>query len=109
MPPLTAQAPMAITHFGSAIWLYILCTVGAIFQVNVPAVIIRSAWRGEARRISIPKRDISKRGPLAAINSKAQQAGKQIAVQSDERCPQLRTASTEVSMMFCFSSPSNNH
>src|SRR3990172_13314584 len=109
MPPLIAQAPMAITHFGSAIWLYIRFTVGAIFQVRVPAVIIRSAWRGEARRISIPKRDISKRGPLAAMNSKAQQAGKQMAVQSEERCPQLMTASTVVSRMFSLSSFSSSH
>src|SRR5262245_12544099 len=39
-----------------------------------PATIIRSAWRGEPRNTSAPKRDTSKRGPAIAIISIAQHA-----------------------------------
>ncbi len=47
---------------------------GRIFQVTVPATIIRSAWRGEARKGSIPKRAMSNRDMALAIISQAQQA-----------------------------------
>src|SRR5438876_2678073 len=39
-----------------------------------PATIMRSAWRGDARNTSAPKREMSKRGPTIAIISIAQQA-----------------------------------
>src|SRR5262245_8914881 len=39
-----------------------------------PATIMRSAWRGEARNTSAPKREMSNRGPTIAIISIAQQA-----------------------------------
>ncbi len=66
VPPLMAHTPIATTHFGSAIWSYILLRVGAIFQVRVPATSIRSAWRGEARKSSIPNREMSKREAAVA-------------------------------------------
>ena len=47
---------------------------GAIFFVTVPATIIRSDCRGEARNTSAPKRAMSKRDADAAIISMAQQA-----------------------------------
>src|SRR3989304_6317497 len=50
---------------------------GAIFHESVPAVIIRSACRGDGLITSMPQRDTSKREAPAAIHSKAQQAGKQ--------------------------------
>src|ERR1035437_5041630 len=68
---------------------------GAIFQVSVPAVIIRSDWRGEGRMTSIPQRDISKREPAVAISSKAQQAGKQREGQREDLRAQLTTISAD--------------
>jgi hypothetical protein len=65
---------MAITHLGSAICSYTNFTAGAIFQVSVPATIIKSAWRGVQRKMSMPKRAISKREAAVPIISKAQQA-----------------------------------
>ena len=47
--------------------------VGAILLVNVPATIIKSEWRGEARK-TIPKRSISYLLIAACIISTAQQA-----------------------------------
>ena len=47
---------MAITYFGSGIWLYSRTMAGSIFFVTVPAMIIRSAWRGVGRMTSMPKR-----------------------------------------------------
>jgi hypothetical protein len=41
----------------------------AIFQVNVPAMINRSHWRGVNRAASAPKRARSNFGPSIAINS----------------------------------------
>ena len=40
----------------------------------MPATIMQSAWRGEKRITSEPKREISNRLAPAAINSMAQQA-----------------------------------
>jgi hypothetical protein len=47
---------------------------GAILLVTVPAIMKRSAWRGEARKSSMPKREISYRAAAVAIISMAQQA-----------------------------------
>ena len=46
----------------------------AIFTVTVPETIMMSAWRGEARLISMPKRDRSKREFWIAMYSMAQHA-----------------------------------
>jgi hypothetical protein len=56
---MIAHPPMAIAHFGSGIWSQMRRMAGAIFQVHVPETIIRSAWRGDARKISAPKREMS--------------------------------------------------
>src|SRR3546814_13838230 len=56
MPPEFAHAPMLITHFGSSICSYRRCTTGAIFMKQVPAITIKSAWRGDARLTSAPNR-----------------------------------------------------
>src|ERR1700684_2797030 len=74
MPPLEAQAPMAMHHLGSGICSQIRFTDNAILYVTVPATIMQSAWRGENRITSEPKREISNRLAPAAINSMAQHA-----------------------------------
>src|SRR5208283_7807 len=47
---------------------------GAIFWERRPATIMRSAWRGEGRKTSAPKRARSKREAAMDIISMAQQA-----------------------------------
>ncbi len=47
---------------------------GAIFCETRPAIIMRSAWRGEGRKTSAPKRAMSKREAPIDIISIAQQA-----------------------------------
>src|SRR3990172_11915334 len=71
-----------------------------IFQVTVPATIIRSDWRGDARNSSAPKRAMSYRGVAVAIISMAQQASPNITGHSDARRAQLTIPSTEPTMMF---------
>src|SRR5262245_23174292 len=46
-PPVMAQAPIAITYFGSGIWSYTILSLGAIFLVTVPCTTIKSHWRSE--------------------------------------------------------------
>src|SRR5438132_7904378 len=65
---------MAMTNFGSGIWLYSRRTRDAILKLTVPATIIRSAWRGVARKAPAPKRSRSKRDAPTAIISMAQHA-----------------------------------
>src|SRR5579871_3563521 len=66
---------MLMTHFGSGICSHRWRRRGAILTETVPATIIRSAWRGLARKTSEPKRDMSYCGAeAAAIISKPQQA-----------------------------------
>src|SRR5512138_900415 len=88
-PPPEAQAPIATTYFGSGIWLYSRTICGIIFLVTVPDTIIKSAWRGLGRMISIPKREKSNRLVAVAIISIAQQARPNIIGQIDDRLPQL--------------------
>ena len=45
---------MEMTHLGSIIWSWIWRRTGAIFWETRPATIMRSAWRGEARKVSMP-------------------------------------------------------
>src|SRR5437870_12469630 len=74
MPPVLAHAPIAMHHFGVAIWSHSRLTAPAILYTHVPATIITSHCRGENRITSAPKRAMSKRDAAAAINSIAQQA-----------------------------------
>ena len=57
--PELAQAPIAITHFGSSIWSYTCRSGAAILCATRPDTISRSAWRGEELNFSIPKRAMS--------------------------------------------------
>lgn len=54
-------------------WSYTLRRAGAILFVNVPATMMTSAWRGEARKTT-PNLSISYRGAAMCIISTAQQA-----------------------------------
>src|SRR2546428_7173876 len=83
-------------------------TGAAIFQVTVPATIMRSDWRGEGRNNSAPKRAMSYRGIAVAIISIAQQARPKATGQSEERRAQLTMPSTVESMMFCLSDSSRD-
>src|SRR6476619_4117178 len=87
-----------MTHFGSGIWSYRRRSTGAIFFVTVPATIIKSDWRGEARKTSAPKRAMSKRDADAAIISMAQHARPKPIGQSEFWRAQFRTLSTLVVM-----------
>src|SRR5665811_1045656 len=91
---------METTHLGSGIWSYRVRTMGAIFFVTVPATIMRSAWRGEARN-SMPQRSgRSQRDIEALIISIAQQASTNWSHHSDWRRPQLKRKSIEVTNTF---------
>src|SRR5256885_3592605 len=72
---------------------------GAIFNVGVPATIIKSAWRGLGRKTPAPKRSMSKRDAPVAIISIAQQASPKVIGQSADLRAQLKTKSTVVVMM----------
>ena len=94
-----AHTPIEITHFGSDIWSYNRRSGTAIFQVTVPATIIRSDWRGVARKASIPKREISNLDIAVAIISNAQQASPNCIGNSEDLRAQFSKVSTEVTMM----------
>src|SRR5918997_5372287 len=70
---------------------------GAIFWLTRPATIIRSAWRGEARKTSMPNRARSYRPAPDAIISIAQHARPKVAGHSDDLRVQLTSFSTLVS------------
>src|SRR3954453_24050352 len=87
-----------MTHFGSGIWSERRRSTGAIFLVTVPATIIRSDWRGDARNTSAPKRAMSKRDAEAAIISMEQHARPNPIGQIDDSRAQFSTRSMLVGM-----------
>src|ERR687884_1047827 len=74
MPPVEAQAPIEMHHFGCGICCQIRRITGASLNGTRPAQISTSAWRGEKLIRSIPKRARSNRLAAVAMNSMAQQA-----------------------------------
>src|SRR5215212_8316087 len=74
MPPVDAQAPMEMDHFGCGIWSQIRRMTGASLNGSRPAQISTSAWRGEKLIRSMPKRARSNRLAAVAMNSMAQHA-----------------------------------
>src|ERR1044071_10454246 len=72
---------------------------GPIFNVGVPATIIKSDWRGLGRNTPAPKRSISNRDAPVAIISIAQQASPKVIGQSADLRAQLKTKSTVVVIM----------
>src|SRR2546426_10465781 len=70
--------------------------IGAIFRQTVPATIIRSDWRGDARKTPAPKRSMSYRDETVAIISMAQQAKPNVIGQIEPFRHQLTAASRVV-------------
>src|SRR5579859_4302268 len=90
---------MEITHLGSGICSQSRRITGAIFCETRPAMIIRSAWRGEGRNTSAPKRAMSKRDAPMAIISMAQQAKPKVMGQMELLRHQFTAQSSEVKMI----------
>src|SRR6266446_3739039 len=72
---------------------------GAIFCERRPATIIKSAWRGEGRKTSAPKRARSKRAAAMDIISIAQQANPKPSGQMELLRAQFTALSSVVKMM----------
>jgi hypothetical protein len=83
-------------HFGSGIWSQTLRITGAIFNVGVPATIIKSDWRGLGRNTPAPNLSRSKRDAPVAIISMAQQARPNVIGHKADLRAQLNTKSTVV-------------
>src|SRR5690348_6867581 len=90
-PPTLEHAPIEMHHLGFGIWSQTRRSTGAIFRVTVPDTIMRSAWRGDGRKTSAPKRAISKREVVEAIISIAQQARPNVSGQMALLRAQLKT------------------
>jgi len=88
-PPEIAHAPIAMQYFGSGIWFHRRTTCGAIFFVTVPETMRRSAWRGDGRKTSEPKRAMSNFAIDAAIISIAQQARPKFSGQTELLLPHV--------------------
>src|SRR5215831_7348085 len=99
---------MAMTNLGSGIWLYRRRTRLAILKLTVPATIIRSAWRGVARKAPAPKRSMSKREAPVAIISMAQQARPKVIGHMLDSRAQLIACSNEVVITLSSKRPSNH-
>src|SRR6516225_5365590 len=99
---------MAMTNFGSGIWLYRRRTRLAILKLTVPATIIRSAWRGVARNAPAPKRSMSYREAPVAIISMAQQASPNVIGHMLDSRAQLIACSSDVVMTLSSKRPSRN-
>src|SRR3546814_5400931 len=96
MPPEFAHAPMLITHFGSSICSYRRCTTGAIFMKQVPAITIKSAWRGDARMTSAPNRARS----WVGVNA--------VAIRSEEHTSELQSLMRISYAVFCLKNTKSN-
>src|SRR5437879_1879051 len=72
---------------------------GAIFCERRPATIMRSAWRGDGRKTSAPKRARSKRAAAMDIISMAQQASPKPSGQMELLRAQFTALSRVVKMM----------
>ena len=72
---------------------------GAILMETRPDRISRSAWRGEARKASKPKRAASTRAATIDIISMAQQARPKVAGNSEFERAQLTALSSVVVMI----------
>src|SRR5260370_42206394 len=77
MPPELAQDPIEMTQRGSIICSYRRLMTGAILIKTVPAMTMRSAWRGVPRITSAPNRAMSYLlVMLVAISTKQQERPK---------------------------------
>src|SRR6185312_17011959 len=96
MPPLDAQAPIEMHHFGWGIWSQMRRITGASLKGSRPAQISTSAWRGEKLWRSIPNRAMSKREAAVAMYSMAQHAVPNGMGHSEFDRPQLAMKSSRV-------------
>src|SRR6185295_6693386 len=80
---------------------------GAILRVTVPAIIMRSACRGEARKTPAPKRSMSYRDDTVAIISIAQQARPNVIGNNADFRDQFTSASRLVVRIFASNCRSN--
>src|SRR6185295_678729 len=87
---------IAMTNFGSGIWLYRRFTRLAILKLTVPATIIKSACRGVARNAPAPNRSMSNRLAPTAIISIAQHARPKVIGHTLLARPQLIAQSSDV-------------
>src|SRR6476620_10381973 len=94
-----AQAPMAITYLGSAIWSYNLFSTGPILFTIVPAMIITSACRGEALATSNPNLEKSYLAEATAIISIPQQLVAKVRGHNELDRAQLITSSSLLNTM----------
>src|SRR3954471_17285985 len=100
MPPVEAQAPIEIDHFGWGIWSQMRRMTGASLNGKRPAQISTSACRGEKLIRSMPKRARSNRLAAVAMNSMAQQAVPKGMGQSEfERAQLVRKSSFVVTKL----------
>src|ERR1051325_7980543 len=72
MPPKLPQAPIAITHFGSSIWVNLAQRARHLVR-DASGDDQQLGLAGEARKNSMPKRAMSYRAPAVAIISIVQQ------------------------------------
>ncbi|KAG4221014.1 hypothetical protein PC116_g30509 [Phytophthora cactorum] len=86
---------MLTTQRGSGIWSYTCRSAGAILFVSVPATIMMSDCRGDARKI-IPSLSWSYRGVDTCIISTAQHASPNVIGQKDDCRAQLAIWSSVV-------------
>src|SRR6185369_3829838 len=98
---------IAMTNFGSGIWLYSRRTRLAILKLTVPATIIKSACRGVARKAPAPKRSMSKRDAPLAIISMAQHARPNVIGHMLDSRAQLIACSSVVVMTLSSNRPSS--
>jgi hypothetical protein len=73
-----------------------------------PETISRSAWRGDERKTSAPKRALSYRDETIDIISIAQQARPNVSGQIELPCAQCTALATVVSISLSSSSPSSS-
>src|SRR5258705_2734495 len=94
-----AQAPIAITYLGSAIWSYNLFKTGPILLTIVPAIIITSACRGVALATSNPNLEKSYLADAVDIISIPQQLVANVSGQREFDLAQLTRSSSLLSTM----------
>src|ERR1700682_2899749 len=97
-----------MTNFGSGIWLYKRRTRLAILKLTVPATIIRSAWRGVARKAPAPKRSMSYLEAPVAIISMAQHARPKVIGHMLDSRAQLIACSSVVATTLSSNRPSSH-
>src|SRR5213082_3159275 len=90
----TGAGRFDIDRFGAGVFRPSPRQSDPIFNVTVPAMMMRSLCRGEGRNTPAPKRSMSKRPAPVAIISMAQQASPNVIGHSADLRPQLTRSRT---------------